>query len=181
MAQELGITAIAEKYAQAYYELSEEKDLTGYFRYDLWAISKLIKECHELRLLLEHPIIEQKAKKSIIEEVLTNKVNPLSINLMKLLIDRNRVSIIHIMAEKFIEIYNTKNNIVPVQVITAISLNEHLKNLIGEKLAALLDKTVELESKVDETIIGGVLLKIDDKIIDGSIKGRLESIKGQII
>lgn len=180
MAEELGLTTIAERYAQALLELAEQKECIDFVKNDLITISQIIKQSPELNNYLSHPLIPLKDKKETIQQLLTDRANPYVINLIKLLLDRNRMFAFGAIAESFIKLFNKKFNIVVASVITAVEIDENLINNIKQKLSILLSKQIELNAEINPDILGGVVVKIDDKIIDGSIKGRLESIGRQL-
>ena len=181
MTQQIGITTIADRYAEAILDLAQEKECLDYVKNDLVTLSNTINQNADFKTFLEHPIIPNNDKKEIIETIFKESISPYVINLAKLLIDRNRIFILSAIAESFKKLFNKRFNIVVAHITTAIEVNESIKTSIQQKLKELLNKHVEIESKINPDIIGGVVIQIDDSIIDGSINGRLEAIKRQLI
>lgn len=181
MSQAFGLSVIADRYAEAMYDLAESNTITEIIKNDLEAIANAYKDIDDLRLFLHHPLIQRAEKKQFLQDTFQDKVNPFVINLLKILLDKNRMNIVTLIAESYTNIYNKKHNIVIAEVITAVETNNDLQNIIKDKLSGLLKKDVRLSSKVDKDILGGVIVKVEGKIIDGSLKGRLESIKRQIV
>lgn len=180
MVQKIGITIIADRYAEAMLDVADDNQCLDYVKNDLAVVSSTIKESDDLRKFLGHPIISNKDKKDVIEAVFLNKISPYVINLLKLLLDRNRMFIIEAINDSFRELFNKRFNIALAVVTTAIEIDEGTKSVIQQKLSEILAKHVELETSVDPKILGGVLVTIGDSVLDGSIKGRLDDIKRQL-
>lgn len=180
MVQNIGITIIADRYAEAMLDVADDKQCLDYVKNDLAAVSSTIIENDDLKKFLDHPIISNKDKKEVIETIFLNKISPYVINLIKLLLDRHRMFIFEAINESFKTLFNKRFNIALAIVTTAIEIDEDTKSIIKQKLSDILSKHVELETKVDPQIIGGVLVTIGDNVLDGSIKGRLDDIKRQL-
>lgn len=180
MAIQIGITLIADRYAEAILELAQEKECLEYVKNDLLIVTATLQQTPDLKEFMEHPIVSVKDKKEVLQTIFADKVNPYVINLMKILLDRNRLFILTAIADSFKKLFNKRFNIALATVTTAIEIDEDTKNNIKEKLSQLLSKQVELNTKVNTDIIGGVIIQIEDSIIDGSINGRLEDLKRQI-
>lgn len=181
MSQEIGITTIADRYAEAMLTLADENSVLEPVKTDLQLVAQTIKENQDFRKFIEHPIIPVKDKKEIFEKVFKDKINHYVINLVKLLFDRNRVYILQAIATSFKKLFNKKFNIVQADIITAITIDDGTQETIKNKLAQLLSKQIEVQSVVDPAIIGGMVIRIEDSIIDGSIKGQLDNLKQQLI
>ncbi|MEW5822090.1 MAG: ATP synthase F1 subunit delta [Cyanobacteriota bacterium] len=181
MAEEIGITTIADRYAEAVLDIAQENDCLDFVKNDLNTVTNTIKNNSDFKDFLFHPIIPINDKKEIIDKIFIGKINPYVINLIKLLIDRNRIFIFQAITSSFQKLFNKRFNITIATITTAVELNESIKESIRQKLADLLSKHVEMESKINSDIIGGVIIQIDDNIIDGSIRGRLEEFKRQLV
>lgn len=181
MSEEIGITIIADRYAEAMLKIAEENNALDFIKNDFPLIDNTLKQNEEFKNFLEHPLIPRSDKKDVIEKLFKDKVSPYLINLIKLLLDRNRMYIFSAIAQSFIKQFNKKFNIISAQIITAIDIDDHMKGVIQHKLSTLLSKHVDVNTKLDPDIIAGVVIKVEDKIIDGSIKGRLESIQRTIL
>lgn len=181
MSEKIGITTIADRYAEAMLAIAEEKQCLDFVKNDLVTVSAIITDNEDLRKFIEHPLIPTKDKKEVLETLFTNKISPYVINLIKLLLDRHRMFIFKAISESFIKIFNKKFNIVVADVVTAVEIDESIKNAIQQKLSEIFSKTIQIKSKIDPKIIGGVIIKVEDQIINGSIVERLESIKKHLI
>jgi F-type H+-transporting ATPase subunit delta len=181
MAKDAGLTIIADRYANAILSLAEQKDCTHYVKTDLNTVTATINENPDLQMFLKHPIIPVREKKEVLETIFKDKINPYLLNLIKLLLDRNRLYALNTINISFIKLYNKKYNIAVAEITTAIMIDENIQNAIKQKLSEIMSMQIDLHSKIEPAVIGGMLIKIDDKVIDGTISGRLESIKKQII
>lgn len=180
MSEEIGISIIADRYAEAMLNIAEENNVLDFVKNDLPAIANTLRENKDFKDFLEHPLIPKSDKKDVLEKLFRDKFNPYVINLIKLLLDRNRIFIFCAISNSFIKQFNKKFNIITAEIITAINIDNDTKNLIQQRLASILSKQVEITTKLDPDIIGGVVIKVEDRIIDGSIKGRIESIQRTI-
>lgn len=175
------ITLIAERYAIALFELGEKDNKLDEYDADLQKIKATLDLSKDLSVFLAHPTISIGDKKEILDSIFKSEISQHSLNLMKLLLDRNRIFILTAIVNNFHTILNKKKNIVLARVITAVEINEDIKNRVKGKLENKFSKQIELESKIDPEIIAGMIVEIGDKIIDGSVKTKLENMRRQLI
>ncbi|HSA07393.1 MAG TPA: ATP synthase F1 subunit delta [Candidatus Gastranaerophilales bacterium] len=176
----LGISIIADKYAIAMFELAETHDLLDNINSDLFLVKNIISTSNDLRNFIDHPLINSADKKDALEKIFAESVSLYSLNLIRLLTDRNRLFILPFIADYYQKILYKKRNMDIAQVITAIPVDENVLVRTREKLENLFKKRIKIESMVDKDLIAGMIIKIGDKIIDGSIKTKLENMKKQL-
>lgn len=176
-----GLSIITDRYATAFMELAERQDMFDKFDSDLAIIKETINSNKELKDFLEHPLIQSSDKKEVTESIFGEHISVFSLNLVKLLIDKNRILILPMLADHYKALLRKKRNISTAQVITAIEISEEIKNRVKEKLEKILSRTIEIETTIDKEIIAGMIVKIDDKIIDGSIRTKFENMKKNIM
>lgn len=176
-----GLSIIADRYASAFMDLAEKQDLLDKFDSDLALIKETINSNVELKDFLGHPLIQINDKKEIVDRIFREHISVFTLNLIKLLIDKHRIFIMPLVASHYKELLNKKRNISTAQIITAIEIDEEVKNRVKEKLERALSKTINIETVVDKEIIAGMIVKIGDKVIDGSIKTKFENMKRQVI
>ncbi len=172
---------VSQRYCNALFELSKsDADLDIYLK-DLLTVQETLSQNAELVEVLGHPIIPKSDKKEIIDAVFKGKISENILNFVQLLIDRNRMfafnAIVHLFKDKF----NQNRNIMTVEVVSAIEINEETKAKLIKKLETLYQRSVSLDLQTDKEIIAGMILKIGDNVIDGSIKTKLEKMKRQLI
>ncbi len=167
---------VSRRYALALFEAGSELDKIDAFKDELTLLKNIFTSEERLLDILGHPRISKSEKKDLVDKILKGKVSQEVLNFIYILIDKRRESNILDIEEEYERLYNKHKNIVKVVAKTAVPMEDDAKmklvNVLGEKL----EKKIELTNLVDKSIMGGVLLKIEDKLIDGSLKGQLESI-----
>jgi len=177
----IGISEIADRYANALIELGEKYNQLDIYSSDLNLIQAMLDSHKDLSVFLEHPTIPIEDKKEIIDNIFKEAVSTNILNTLKLLLDRNRMFLFSSIVFHYKELLNVKRNISVAEVITAVEIDEEIKNRIKSKLERLFDKNITLEHKIQPDIIAGMVVKVGDKVIDGSIRARLENMKRQMI
>ncbi len=119
-------------------------------------------------------------KVRIIEQTLKGRVSKLVVDLLLLLVEKKRFMFIDEIMEAYRYLYEKEKGIVEVRTITAIPLEDKLKDELIRKLEAQTKKTIRIKPEVDPDIIGGMILVMEDHIIDGSIRFKLEQLKRRL-
>ena len=174
------IDVIANRYAEALFQLSEEENITKEIYNELHDVVEVIKNNKELDNVLKSPLVAKNEKTQLIEALFNNKINNDLKNFLKILVEKGRISSLKSIKLTFKELLNDKHNIIEGTVISAIALTEKQVKELEEKLSKKYNKNVTLENKVDESILGGVLVRLGNTQIDGSVKTRLDNIKDQL-
>ncbi len=171
---------IAARYSKALFDLGKEKDNLFAFRDDLDKMWQTIKENNELKQVLYHHRILPDEKKRVICEIFAEVINIDVLNFIKLLIDKRREYFLELIINSYQERVNQEKKVLNLRVVTAVPLKEELKKKLKKKLTTLLDYNINLSTEVDPAIMGGIILKTKNHIIDGSIKNRIENLKERI-
>jgi F-type H+-transporting ATPase subunit delta len=129
-----------------------------------------------MRSLLEHPLISPSEKKGLVARVFPN-LSEETRNLLNLLIDRRRIPVLLEVIEGVSERYNQARGKVMAEVTTAVSIDHELEEQIRQGLSRMYEKEVSMAVKVDPEVLGGVRVRIGDRIIDDTLRGRLEALK----
>ena len=174
------IDVIANRYAEALFQLSEEENITKEIYKELRNVVELVKGNKELDNVLKSPLVAKNEKIQLIEALFNNKINNNLKNFLKILVEKGRISSLKSIELTFKELLNNKNNIIEGTVISAVALTEKQVKELEEKLSKKYNKNVTLENKVDKTILGGVVIRLGNTQIDGSVKTRLDNIKDQL-
>ena len=174
------IDVIANRYAEALFQLSEEENITKEIYNELHDVVEVIKNNKELDNVLKSPLVAKNEKTQLIEALFNNKINDNLKNFLKILVEKGRISSLKSIELTFKELLNDKHNIIEGTVISAIALTEKQVKELEEKLSKKYNKNVTLENEVDQSILGGVLVRLGNTQIDGSVKTRLNNIKDQL-
>ncbi len=176
------ISLSAKNYSKALVEMVRDnvisfEDLSK----DLATVSEILETSQDLRLTLENPTVSEEVKSQIVEEVFKNEVHPQVVSFLKVLIDKNRFSeFSQIKADYEIKLDDV-NKIQAVEITSAVELNEEYRERILQKLGEKLQKNIRPNWKVDENIIAGLIYRINDNVIDTSIKSKLDKLNKNLM
>ncbi len=170
-------TLIAQRYAEALVEIAKDGKLTfEKISTDLNLINEILTQSTDLGTFLNNPITSIEDKKEIINKVFSQEIDPLIVNFLKVLVDKNRFNTFNDILDAYNESLDDINNISRIQVTSAVAMNEDAKNKLKTKLETKLKKNVILDLDINSNIIAGLVIKIGDNIIDMSLKNKLESL-----
>ncbi|MBS1627583.1 MAG: ATP synthase F1 subunit delta [Bacteroidetes bacterium] len=171
---------LANRYAKSLIDLAvEQKQLEQVFA-DMQYIKAVCKASKDFSLLLNSPIIKGDKKEKIIEAITKGKVTSLTNAFNTLLVKKGRESVLPEIAQAFIDQYNAMNGISNVKLTTAIAISNDIKKAITDKITKEAGLTkIELETKVDESLIGGFVLEFNNNLLDASVARDLRDIKKQ--
>ncbi|MGI6092380.1 MAG: F0F1 ATP synthase subunit delta [Veillonellaceae bacterium] len=172
---------LAIKYAQALYELAGEKEALPQAEQQLTELEQVLATNAELATFLYHPQVEAQAKKEVLAAVFDGELAEFVHNFLLLVIDKRRETILPAIFREFKRILNEARNIIEAEVTTAFPLSDAEHNSLAQKLGTVTGKTVILNTKIDSSILGGVIVKIGDKLIDGSVARQLKTLKTALI
>ena len=173
---------VAQRYAKALFDISLEKNQLNEVKSDLDKIAGLKNT--ELDLFLSSPVIKAEKKTAVFEAVFSKHVGPLTLSFFRLVFAKGRSIAMAEIIEAYIAMFRKKMGIQVVELTTAMPISDQLQQSILNALGGinlLKDKKIELKQHVDESIIGGLVIKIEDKLFDASIKHDLQFIKRQFV
>ena len=174
------INVIADRYAQALFEVGEETQTTSELYQELKQLVDILNENKDLYNFLKSPLIGREDKKNVMNNIFEDQLSKNMNNFLKIVIDKDRSSAIENIQESYKSLLNDKNNILEGTAITAVALNEKEIKDLEKNLSTKYNKNVTLTNVVDETILGGVLVKLGNEEIDGTIRTRLSRMKKQL-
>ncbi len=145
--------------------------------HDLALVTRTIAETPDLRRLLLHPLVPKSDKKNIIATLFGPHVTPLVLNFLQLLFDRGRGAVLDLVQKRFHHLAAKLARRLSVRLITAIAISPSELEGFRERLERSLQLHVELETEVDQDIVGGAIMRVEDQVVDGSFRGRLEALK----
>ena len=166
----------AIRYAKAVLSLANDQNVTEAVNEDMVLISKTISENQELNDVLKNAVVKSSAKKSILTEVFKN-LNSVSSGLFNVLIDNKRIDILDQVALKYTKIYDEFIGKEVATVTTAVPMTSDLELKVMAKVKELTSKSVELHNVIDESILGGFILRIGDKQYNASVANKLNKLK----
>lgn len=167
-------------YSNALFQLSVEEGLLDVIHEDLKSCADIFKGEPEFLTILSSPIISNKEKVSMLQAVFEGNCNDLVFNFMCLLAEKSRINLFCEIQQDFSLQYNKSKNILQAEVITCIPLTEELRRKVIEKLCKTTGKKVSIKETVDKSILGGIVIKYDNVIIDDSVKTKFKELSKQL-
>ena len=173
---------IAKRYAQSLISIMINNDFNkNEIIENLKNVKIILNSSNELYNAMTNPIISANDKKSIINSIFKNETNETICNFLKLLIEKNRFNLIFSIIDEFIKIINKMNNIVNINIISAIELEQNRKEQIKNKLSEKLNGNIEIKYDIDNSIIAGLIFKIEDNVLDTSFKRKIQDLKEELV
>jgi F-type H+-transporting ATPase subunit delta len=170
------IPKLAHRYSKALLELAHEKKVLEPVKEDMKFLHEVISSNPDLAVMLKSPVIKSDQKRKVMIEIGKN-LNPLSQSFITLLIKQKRESFIYEIAKNFLEQYRNYKGIHLVKITSAKPLSQKIKEEIIKKIKSSLGGTIELEDIINPDIIAGLIITINDKEINASVKNFLNEFK----
>lgn len=174
-------SAITVRYSKAIYSLAFEKEIIDSLKNDMELISNVCKNSTDFILLLETPVVKTSEKSRLISKIFEKKIHPLTLNFLQLIVKNNRETFIPSISRDTLDFIRREKNIKSAVLTTAIQIDQSVIEEVETLLEKELDGKVELTEKVNPDIIGGLILRIDDKQMDASVSTQLKKIKQQLL
>lgn len=164
---------VAKTYSKALFEVGIDYNSLDLYLEELKAIGNILKEHPDFYELLKTPNISTDDKKKIFDDVFKDKISIEVINFIKIILDKRRTKdLFSIIIELENLVYEHKG-IVRATAYTTIPLGEEEKKSLQMKLESITNNKVELKNQIDKDLLGGVMIKLGDKVIDGTLRGKL--------
>ncbi|HBJ31838.1 MAG TPA: hypothetical protein DDY93_10805 [Dehalococcoidia bacterium] len=171
--------ASARRYAQAVFELAlENRELEKWFD-DLTLLSDSVSN-QEFLDFLSQPRVTSEEKIRVVRDALGDSVGPLALNLMSLLATKNIAHILPGITDQYQELLDAQQGIERAEAVTAIPLDDDVQRRITEMLSAVSGREVRLTTRVDVEILGGMIVRIGDRVMDGSTRSRLQAMRREL-
>ena len=172
------MTEAATTYGQAMYDLAREENLSKALLDELTALSGSFEKEPEFIRLLSSPNIPKEERVRILDDSFRGKLHPYVLNFLKVLTEKGYMKHFTGCCRVYRQQYNLDHGIVPVTAYTAVPLSDELRRKLTAKLSTVTGKTIELDCRIDPETLGGVRLDFDGKQVDGTVRRRLEDIRG---
>ena len=169
----------SRRFAQAAFQIASEGEKLSEWRQDLATMAQAMRESG-LSALLDSPQVPLDRKLSVIDEVLGEGVDPLARNLAGLLASRNAAGTIPDIADHFDRMLDAHRGVVRAEVTTAVELGQEQIDRLARTLGEAVGADVVVGTRVDPEVIGGVVARVDDRLIDGSVRTRLQEMKREL-
>ena len=165
------------RYAKALFDVAISKDRVNKYIQDLTAIVQLIDESTEIKQVIRHPEISIKEKKNFFIKLFKGKIDEDLLTFLLILIEKDRILFLKEKLAELKKIDLEERGSVTARVQTVQPLKEYQKNALIEKLMNLYHKQVELREVIDPDLLGGIVIKVGDELIDGSVRTTVEELR----
>ena len=170
---------IAQVYARSLFEVAKEQDDLDVVREQLGQFADALDESRELSVFFFSPYFSTPEKKDGLDKTLQD-ADPIVVNFLELLVENHRMPAVFRVRREFDALWREENQLLPVQITSAIELDESVTTRIGEEIGRQTGREVQLTSTVDPDVLGGIVLRVGNSILDASIRTRLERLRKQV-
>ena len=170
---------IAAVYARSLFEVAKDQDKLDVVRDQLGEFADALNETRELQVFFFSPYFSTQEKEDGLERAVAD-ADPVVLNFLKLLIEKHRMPVIFRVRADFERMWEEENKLLPVEITSAVALDEQTVKGIGDRIGQETGQRVELTARVAPEILGGVVLRVGNQILDASIRNRLERLRRQV-
>ena len=170
---------IAQVYARALFEVAQEHDKLDLVREQLGQFADALNENADLRVFFFSPYFSTEEKKDGLHKALTD-ADPAIVNFLETLLERHRMPVIFRIRAQYQRLWDEENKLLPVEVTSSVELDKEIVQSIGERIGEQTGQKVELSSRVDPDILGGLVVRVGNFVLDASIRNRLNQLRKQV-
>ena len=170
---------ISVRYSRALFQSALENKILDRINRDMILIKNVCADT-EIKEFLSNPVIRPSKKTEILENMLAKEVDKLTLSMIRLVVKNGRERFLPAIARAFVHDTMKYNDITESLLTTAVKVDPEIKKQISDLIANHFKTKVDLKETIDETIIGGFILRVDDSYIDASVRNRLRKIKKEL-
>ncbi|MBV8735170.1 MAG: F0F1 ATP synthase subunit delta [Solirubrobacterales bacterium] len=170
---------IAQVYARALFEVAQERGLLDTIREQLDQFSKALGEDRQLQIFFFSPYFSSEEKKRALHRVVEGAEDTF-MSFLETLIDGHRMPALFRIRARYKRLWDEANRVLPVSVTSAVPLDESIVNEIGERIGEQTGETVQLTTTADPEILGGIIVRVGNAILDASLRNRLNQLRNQL-
>jgi F-type H+-transporting ATPase subunit delta len=170
---------IAQVYARALFEVAKEQGKLDLVREQLGQFADALNDNRDLAVFFFSPYFSTEEKKQGLHGALEG-ADPAIVNFLETLLERHRMPVVFRIRQQYERLWDEENKLLPVEVTSAVDLDEATVKSIGERIGEQTGQRVELTSRVDPEILGGIVLRVGNSILDASIKHRLDQLRKHV-
>ena len=170
---------IAQVYARSLFEVAQEHDKLDVVRDQVGQFADALDQSRDLQTFFFSPYFSTEEKKDGLDKALEGEDDVVR-NFLAVLIENHRMPALFRIRRELDAMWREVNKLLPVQVTSAVELDEAVTRRIGEEIGRQTGRTVELSTKVDPDVLGGIVLRVGNSILDASIRTRLDRLRKQV-
>jgi F-type H+-transporting ATPase subunit delta len=173
------VEEVAEVYARALFEAAKDRGELDEVHDQLGQFADAVNDNRDLARFFFSPYFSTDEKKDALHRAIEGAEETF-VNFLEALLERHRMPAIFRIRARFEQLWEEEHKLLPVEVTSAVELDERTVKGIGETIGKQLGRTIELSSSVDPEILGGVVLRVGNFVLDASIRNRLEQLRKQV-
>jgi ATP synthase F1 delta subunit len=173
------VEEIGQVYARSLFAVAKEQDKLDEIKEQLGEFSEAVEESRDLSLFFFSPYFSTEEKKDGLEKAIGDADETFK-NFLGVLLDNHRMPAIHRIRRNYDELWADEHQLLPVDVTTAIELDDDVVKRIGDRVGEQTGKEIELNAHVDPDIIGGIVLRVGNSVLDASIRNRLDQLRRHV-
>jgi F-type H+-transporting ATPase subunit delta len=170
---------IAEVYARSLFEVAKEQGKVDEIREQLGEFVDALEADRDLQVFFFSPYFSTKEKQEGLRRAVTG-ADEILLNFFELLIENHRMPVLFRVRRAFERLWREENRELPVSVTSAVELDEATVKQIGDRIAEQTDRNVDLSANVDPDILGGIVVRVGNAVLDASVRNRLEQLRKQV-
>ena len=170
---------LAQVYARSLFQVAREQNKLDLLREQLGQLADAISSNRELQTFFFSPYVSTEEKQSALERVLDG-ADPVFVNFLKLLIENHRMPVIFRIRAQYERMWEEENRTLPVEITSAVELDKATTDSVGQAIGERTGRKVMLATRVDADILGGIVVRVGNSILDASIRNRLEQLRRHV-
>jgi F-type H+-transporting ATPase subunit delta len=171
---------IAQVYARSLYQVATEHDKLNRVREQLGEFADALDQSRELQTFFFSPYFSTEEKKDGLDAAVTDADETVR-NFLRLLLENHRMPVVFRVRREVDRLWEEDHRLLPVEITSAVELDPSIAERIGDEIGRQTGRTVQLTSTVDPNVIGGIVLRVGNSILDASIRTRLENLRKQVV
>jgi F-type H+-transporting ATPase subunit delta len=170
---------IAQVYARSLFEVASDQDRVDEIREQLGQFTDAMQEDRDLQVFFFSPYFSTQEKEDALDKAISG-ADEIFVNFLKLLIENHRMPVLFRVRRNYEALWEEANKLLPVSVTSAIELDKKTVRELGDRIAEQTGRKVELNAHVDPDILGGIVVRVGDSILDASVRNRLEQLRKNV-
>jgi ATP synthase F1 delta subunit len=174
------VEEIAEVYARSLFQVANEQGKLDEIREQLGQFAGALEQDHDLQVFFFSPYFSTQEKQEGLDRAVTG-ADPILVNFLKLLIENHRMPVLFRVRRAYESMWEEENRLLPVSITSAVELDEATVRQIGDRISEQTGRRVDLSANVEPDILGGIVVRVGNAVLDASVRNRLEQLRKQVV
>jgi len=173
------VEEIAQVYARSLFEVAEEAGKIDDVREQVGEIADALTADRDLQVFFFSPYFSTQEKSDVLQKAISG-AEPIVLNFLELLIEKHRMPVLLRIRRVYDALWEDYNKLLPVEITSAVELDEKIVKHIGDRISEQTGRRVELSATVEPDILGGIIVRVGNQVLDASIRRRLDQLRRQV-